>query len=81
MRNNYGQHAVAPYAVRPLPGAPVVAPLTWDEATGRKFHPRRYTIANLFRRLGRVSDPWAGMRRRARSLDNAERRLENVAHG
>ena len=30
-RNAYAQTAVAPYAVRALPGAPVAAPLDWDE--------------------------------------------------
>lgn len=78
LRNSYGQHAAAPYAVRPLPGAPVAAPLTWDEATRSGFQPRRYTIRNLFRRLGQTSDPWAGLRRRARSLHAAERQLEDV---
>jgi bifunctional non-homologous end joining protein LigD len=79
LRNGYGQHAVAPYAVRPLPGAPVAVPLTWDEATVRTFHPQKYTVRNVFRRLDRVADPWAGWRRRARSLVTAARGLEDVA--
>jgi bifunctional non-homologous end joining protein LigD len=79
LRNGYGQHAVAPYAVRSLPEAPVAVPLTWDEATARDFHPRRYTVTNVFRRLDRVADPWAGWRRRARSLATVRRDLEDVA--
>lgn len=31
LRNSHGSTAVAPYAVRPLPGAPVAAPLKWSE--------------------------------------------------
>ena len=31
-RNAYQQHAVAPYSLRALPGAPVAAPLEWSEA-------------------------------------------------
>ena len=33
-RNAYAQTAVAPYAVRALPGAPVAAPLDWEELGG-----------------------------------------------
>jgi bifunctional non-homologous end joining protein LigD len=58
-RNNYQQHAVAPYSVRALPGAPVAAPLEWDEALAPGWDPQRWTIRNLFRRLGRRDDPWS----------------------
>lgn len=58
LRNSYGQTAVAPYALRPLPGAPVAAPLDWDELDQPDLHPRRYTLANIFRRLGQKEDPW-----------------------
>ncbi|MEL7210096.1 MAG: ATP-dependent DNA ligase, partial [Actinomycetota bacterium] len=58
MRNAHGQHAVAPYGLRPLPGAPVAAPLDWAEALSSGFDPRRWTMQNLFRRLGRRDDPW-----------------------
>ncbi len=30
-RNGYAQTAVAPYSVRPLPGAPVATPIAWEE--------------------------------------------------
>jgi bifunctional non-homologous end joining protein LigD len=65
-RNGYAQTAVAPYAVRALPGAPVAAPLEWDEL-GR-FEPQRFTIQNIFRRLSRRDDPWADMQDSAGSL-------------
>lgn len=58
LRNGYGQTAVAPYSLRARPGAPVATPLEWSEL-GRAG-PRRYTIANLFRRLGQRDDPWRG---------------------
>jgi bifunctional non-homologous end joining protein LigD len=61
LRNRYAQHAIAPYSVRALPGAPVAAPLDWDEALRSDFDPRRYTIRNVFRRLARKADPWAGI--------------------
>jgi bifunctional non-homologous end joining protein LigD len=74
LRNSYGQHAVAPYSLRALPGAPVAVPLDWDEATSDRFDPRRYRLANVFRRLGRKRDPWQGMRRHARSVASLSRR-------
>jgi bifunctional non-homologous end joining protein LigD len=59
LRNGYGQHAVAPFTLRALPGAPVATPLGWDEATSNGFDPQRYRLANVFRRIGRKQDPWA----------------------
>ena len=58
-RNAYQQHAVAPYSLRALPGAPVAAPLEWDEALASSWDPRRWTIKNVFRRLARREDPWS----------------------
>jgi bifunctional non-homologous end joining protein LigD len=65
-RNAYGQTAVAPYSVRPRPGAPVSAPIEWEEL-GR-FGPRHVTVGSVFRRLAQRDDPWKGLRRRAHSL-------------
>jgi bifunctional non-homologous end joining protein LigD len=58
-RNAYGQTAVAPYAVRPKPGAPVATPIHWDELSDRRLTAQRWNVRNLFRRLDRVGDPWA----------------------
>ena len=58
-RNAYQQHAVAPYSLRALPGAPVAAPLEWDEALSARWDPQRWTITNLFRRLAQRNDPWS----------------------
>lgn len=78
-RNAYGQTAVAPYAVRGRPGAPVATPLTWREALARDLHPRKYHIGNLFRRLGQTEDPWAAMSSHACSLARARQRFESLA--
>lgn len=71
-RNAYGQMVVAPYAVRPRPGAPVSTPISWDELRGRSF---RFTIKTVPRRLERAGDPWADIAQSARSLAAAERRI------
>ena len=74
-RNAYGQTAVAPYSVRPRPEAPVATPLAWAELDDPGLGPGRYTITNLFRRLGQKPDPWAEFGRHARPLAAARERL------
>lgn len=59
LRNSAANHAAAPYSLRPLPEAPIAAPLEWDEAVSSSFDPRRITLRNVFRRLGQTDDPWA----------------------
>ncbi|MFC7330216.1 non-homologous end-joining DNA ligase [Marinactinospora rubrisoli] len=76
LRNAYAQLAVAPYAVRPRPGAPVATPLEWaelDEVTSA----RDWSIGTIGDRLG--SDPWHGMARHARSPRRAAERLPRPA--
>ncbi len=75
LRNAYGQTAVAPYALRAKGGAPVATPITWKEAADGKLGPRRYTLANIFRRLAQTEDPWVDIERHAVSLDGAARQL------
>ncbi|WP_217913963.1 non-homologous end-joining DNA ligase [Miltoncostaea marina] len=74
-RNRYGQHAVAPYAVRPLPGAPVATPLRWEELDDPALGPRSWTIATIGARLDEGGDPWRGSGRHARAAGPALRRL------
>lgn len=79
-RNRFGQTVVAPYALRARPGAPVATPIGWDEL-GRT-EPQRFTLRNLFRRLGQREDPWAGPWERARGrgvpLARARDRLDGL---
>ncbi|MGH3262578.1 MAG: non-homologous end-joining DNA ligase [Trebonia sp.] len=75
-RNAYGQHGVAPYSVRALPGAPVATPLHWDELSDRGLRPQRWGIGNIGARLAGGGDPWASLVRHAGSLGPASRELE-----
>lgn len=75
MRNAFGQTAVAPYAVRAKPGAPVATPLDWNEVNDADIGPRRYRVDNLFRRLGQKDDPWADMAHHAADIGTLETAL------
>ena len=67
LRNRYAQHAVPPYAVRPREGAPVAAPLHWEELDDPKLKPDRWTIKSMPERL-EEQDAWHGISGRARSV-------------
>jgi bifunctional non-homologous end joining protein LigD len=56
LQNGYGKTIAAPFAVRPLPGAPVSTPLRWSEVTAR-LDPARHTIATVPQRVARRGDP------------------------
>ncbi len=57
LQNIEGQLIVAPFSVRPLPGAPVSTPLEWREVTA-KLDIRKFTIGTVPKRLERMKrDP------------------------
>ncbi len=65
-RLDYTQNAaiktlVAPYAVRPRPGAPVSAPIRWAELDDPDLAPDRWTVHDLADRLAEIGDLWAGL--------------------
>jgi bifunctional non-homologous end joining protein LigD len=72
-RNAYAQHAVAPYAVRALPKAPVATPLHWGELSDRTLSPQGWTVKTIQDRLADGGDPWKGIARTARRLPAASR--------
>ncbi len=59
LQNRHGQLIVAPFSVRPLPGASVSMPLTWDEVD-QSLDPRAFTIKTAIDRMERLGrDPVA----------------------
>jgi bifunctional non-homologous end joining protein LigD len=64
-RLDYTQNAsiktlVAPYAVRPAPGAPVSAPIAWEELDDPELRPDRWTIRTIVERVAERGDLFAG---------------------
>jgi bifunctional non-homologous end joining protein LigD len=63
LRNSLEQTSVAVYSTRARDGAPVSAPVTWEEL-GRTKGANQYTVLNLAKRLGSLKrDPWQDMNR------------------
>ncbi|HKS04874.1 MAG TPA: DNA ligase D [Gemmatimonadaceae bacterium] len=57
LQNRHGQTIVAPFSVRPLPGATVSMPLEWDEVN-ETLDPKNFTIKNAIERMDRFGhDP------------------------
>jgi bifunctional non-homologous end joining protein LigD len=67
-RNAYAQTAAPAYAVRPRDGAPVAAPLSWDELNSRRLKPDLYNIRSIFDRLKNMDDPWKDVTRHPQTL-------------
>jgi len=72
-RNASAQTVASVYSVRPLPGAPVSAPLTWDEVGPVKNGD--ITIVNLWERVQRFGDLFAPVLDGGQTLDAAEEAL------
>jgi len=57
LQNRHGQTIAAPFSARPLPGAPVSAPLRWHEVNGA-LDPRKFTLRTLPARMRKMrADP------------------------
>ncbi|HEX8635535.1 MAG TPA: non-homologous end-joining DNA ligase [Pyrinomonadaceae bacterium] len=77
MQNARGKSVVAPYSVRPKPGAPVSAPLTWEEVERKKIRPQDFTIKNILGRLARKGDLFEPVLGGGQNLGAALRELES----
>jgi bifunctional non-homologous end joining protein LigD len=72
-RLDYTQNAVnktlvAPYGVRAAAGAPVSAPISWDELDDPDLRPDRWTIRTILDRVLEVGDLFAGAQRMGQEL-------------
>ena len=55
-QNSRGRTTVAPYSARPKPGAPVAAPIRWEELDDPDLRPNRWSIRDMPARLEAVGD-------------------------
>ncbi len=81
VQNGWGRLVVAPYSVRPRPGAPVSAPLRWREVK-RGLAMERFTIATMPRRARALSeDPMLPVLTEEPDLVGALQKLHDLLEG
>ena len=77
LQNRRGQTLAAPYCVRPRPGAPVSAPLSWDELdTGIEI--RDFNIHSMPERIRKTGDMFSPVLKKPVDMATALRNLENA---
>jgi bifunctional non-homologous end joining protein LigD len=76
MRNAYGATVVAPYSLRGKPGAPVSAPIAWDELDA--ITPDGIRLRDVRARLDRIGDPWHALRAQPGSVATAAAALATL---
>jgi bifunctional non-homologous end joining protein LigD len=79
MQNARGKSVVAPYSVRPKPGATVSAPLEWSEVKRKTVTISDFTIKNMLKRLAQKGDLFKPVLAKRQSLDGAIKKLEGQA--
>ncbi|MDB4961110.1 MAG: ATP-dependent ligase [Myxococcales bacterium] len=76
MRNAFGATIVAPYSLRGRAGAPVSAPIHWDELA--TITPDAIRLRDVRRRLDQRGDPWSGLRGQLGSIEAAQCVLHGI---
>ena len=79
MRNALGATIIAPYSLRGRPGAPLSAPIEWEEVEDEAMRPNGITLRTIRERLDVVGDPWSNLRYRVGSIDDADAALDRIA--
>jgi bifunctional non-homologous end joining protein LigD len=78
MQNARGKSVVAPYSVRPKPGATVSAPLEWSEVKRKAVMIQDFTIKTMMERLKRRGDIFKPVLGNRQSLEKAFKKLEGL---
>ncbi len=60
-QNGFGRSTAGIYSVRPNPGAPVSAPVTWDEVASGKLSTEQFTIHTMPERIEKLGDVAAAL--------------------
>ena len=77
-RNGFGQTSVAPYAIRPIEGAPVATPIDWEDLENPSLTSQTYNIKNIFLRFEKKPDPWRNINRHSVSITSARKKLDEI---
>jgi bifunctional non-homologous end joining protein LigD len=77
LQNRRGQTVASVYSVRPVPGARVSAPLSWDELRDN-FSPADFTIKNMADRLRKNGDLFSELLHTSIDMEKTLERLENL---
>ncbi|HUJ14318.1 MAG TPA: DNA ligase D [Thermoanaerobaculia bacterium] len=67
LQNGYGKTMVAPYSLRAIDGAPVSAPLKWEEID-KKLDPKKFNLRTMPERLAKVGDLFEAIFRKRAKL-------------
>jgi bifunctional non-homologous end joining protein LigD len=78
MQNARGKSVVAPYSVRPKPGALVSAPLKWSEVERKKIRLQDFNIKTMMRRIAREGELFAPVLKNKQSLGDATERMKGM---
>ncbi|MBV9925205.1 MAG: non-homologous end-joining DNA ligase [Acidobacteria bacterium] len=78
MQNARGKSVVAPYSVRPKPGATVSAPLEWKEVERKKLQTADFHIKNMLGRVGREGDLFEPVLKQRQSLEGVFERAQEL---
>ncbi len=80
MQLGYGKTIAAPFAVRPVPGAPVSTPLMWEELKPT-LEPVQFNIKTVPERMQQLTtDPFLGAIEDPQRLEDALPKLEKLVH-
>jgi bifunctional non-homologous end joining protein LigD len=78
MQNARGKSVVAPYSVRPKPGATVSAPLEWTEVERKRIRTADFHIKNMSRRVESVGDLFRSVLRKKQKLEGVFERAREL---
>jgi bifunctional non-homologous end joining protein LigD len=78
MQNARGKSVVAPYSVRPKPGATVSAPLEWKEVERKKIKTADFHIKNMLQRVERKGDLFEPVLKKQQRLEGVFERAREL---
>lgn len=81
LQNSYGKSVVAPYSVRPKPGATVSAPIDWEEIEKKKITIADFTIKNMLVRIKNKGDIFKPVLTKRQSLNQAFKKANIRTNG